>query len=249
MFLFSNHTVRKFLYNSFPYFSIKIDIIPNWIGLQVHGITSKEAHKSSTLDRSPRPRNPPRNLMQLSFGAYKSFPNMADVLCFKENLTFGKHIIATEDISVNEWIMIAKPFATIEHLIHTCSGCFECGKSSKFQIQCPHLTLHWWMVLQQSLQNRYVAPNEIQSKIRSQWLPNRSDRDRGYHCCINAVSDITTLLEFCRGLLYSNKRSEKWNEQLFISYLGDMEFETNAEHRENLKDSLNFDCQCKLCEQ
>lgn len=292
---------------------------------------------------------------------------MADVLCFKENLTFGKHIIATEDISVNECIMIATPFATIEHLIHTSPGCFECGKISKFQIHCPHCIDVWFC------SNPCKTSTSHQIKCDQKF--NRNDCQiirlavEVITVACNAVSDIATLLEFGRGLLYSNKRSEKCrppysqysqiltlkgspeyinglkarlvvkhilqlpkvrdllmdieekkriffnlayrhvnsyklnvfeehfecskdgafvktsifdtlsrfnhscdpnifnyiddddttycvairpiktNEQLFINYLGEIEFETNAERREYIKDNWNFDCKCKLCQQ
>lgn len=37
-------------------------------------------------------------------------------------------------------------------------------------------------------------------------------------------------------------------EQLFINYLGDMQFKSTLERKKFLKDGWNFDCQCPKCE-
>lgn len=141
----------------------------------------------------------------LSFESDKAFPCVANVLKLNENHKFGKHIIANCDIDVGKFVMITPAFASIEYVTCTNLGCFQCGKIENYKrIQCPHCINVWFCSKRCSLSEMH-----------------RKKCNKMYHytdcrtvrlvteiitMALKSVSDAKTLLEYCRGILFFNKK-------------------------------------------
>lgn len=156
-----------------------------------------------------------------------TFPSMSKILSRKENQTFGKHIVANADINVGKMVIAAHPFASIEYLSCTGPGCFVCGKASEFKIKCSHCIDIWFC------SNRCRANKLHQTKC-----------DRRFQSCdcqiirlttemitvaCNLIGDIMTLLEFCSGILFTNKNHMKCQPP--FSHYGEI---LNLKGQENL---------------
>lgn len=172
--------------------------------MQVHGIKSKlpptETKSLNLLSFS-------NILRQLSFEAHDSFPSMVKVLSLNENKRFGKHLIANSNIDVGDCIMAAPAFASIEYLVRTGLGCFECGEVTECKIQCSHCIDIWFC------SDRCRKSENHQQKCDP--LFESSDcrivrlTTQIITTAFNSVVDISSMLEFCRGLLLHNKKSNK----------------------------------------
>lgn len=168
--------------------------------MQVHGIMREIA--------APRDLPSfPSVLRQLSFEADDAFPYMAKVISKKENIRFGKHLIANNNIEVGDCIIAAPPFANIEYLVCTGLGCFQCGKITKRKIQCPNCIDVWFcsnrckkcIIHQQKCDPMFKSSDCRIVRLATQMIIT----------ACNGVGDTTSLLDFCRGLIFLNKKSNK----------------------------------------
>lgn len=62
----------------------------------------------------------------------------------KENQQFGVHMVAESHIRTWQVILKASPFACIEYLVSSSSGCFECGRIMKEKVKCPNCMDIWF---------------------------------------------------------------------------------------------------------
>lgn len=168
------------------------------IQFKVHGITSKWAKTFSGLKHRSVSSSSASSSLKNS-EADEVFPCMAKVLTMKENKIFGKHIVANSDIDVREIVVAAPAFATIDYLIHNNdSGCFQCGKKSKSKIQCPHC-IDVWFCNDRCKANR-IHRNKCDRTFKSSDCSIIRLMTQMITVACKSVDDITTLLEFCRGI-------------------------------------------------
>lgn len=64
----------------------------------------------------------------LSFGEHAKYGGVADCLELQQNSEWGRHIITTRDLNINETIMVEKPFSFVGH---------ECSDSIRYS-RCSH---------------------------------------------------------------------------------------------------------------
>lgn len=167
---------------------------------KVHGIENiPNSNFLSSLNNVP--------LIGLSYEPDTAFPSMAKVLSLKTNKTFGKHIVANQDIVAGDVVVAASPFAFIEYLACNGNGCFECGKVTQHKIYCQNC-IDVWFCSNQCKASRL-------HRVKCDPVFERNDcrivrlATKIITVAINAVNDINTLLQFCRALLLSNKKSMK----------------------------------------
>lgn len=131
------------------------------------------------------------------------FPNMAKILSMKVDSTFGTHIVAGSDINVGQCVIDTPAFASIEYLVRTGLGCFQCGKSSETPIRC-----------QNCIDVFFCSDRCKNSKShRSKCDPMFESKDcrlvrlttKIITVAINLVGDTMALFEFCRTILFSNR--------------------------------------------
>lgn len=138
-----------------------------------------------------------------------SLPTSLDVvapLSMEENDAFGKHIVAESSIEVGQEVLAAPAFASIEQLISIGSCCFHCGMSpnSNF-ITCPHCSNVQFCSEKCRL--------SIVHKSRCNALFNKTDdhvirlATQLILVALKSVDNIEAMLQFCRGILFSNKKS------------------------------------------
>lgn len=162
------------------------------------------ASNSSTLE-ADKVSLCPANLRESSFEASDIFPCMIRNLSMKENKEFGKHIISIGAIDIGQMVITSPSFASIEYLIcRSKQGCFTCGKVTTSEIQCVHC-----------MDVRFCSRRcEINRTHRTICNPMFERRDcttvrlttEIILAACNTVGDITALLEFCRGILFLNKK-------------------------------------------
>lgn len=151
--------------------------------------------------------NAENQLHQLSFDKDTMFPGIANIVQLKDSRKFGKHLITRENIDVGQILMAAAPYASIEYLIRTGTGCFQCGKPSEFKMQCPNCIDVWFCST---------------SCRRSQWHESKCNRSfvrddskiirlvtEIITVACKAIGDIDLFLEFCRRPLFSDKSLKK----------------------------------------
>lgn len=89
-----------------------------------HLKSNLEEYKQLSLQRkkSKDPTKPP----ELSYNANENFPCLADVIEIRCDDEFGRHLVATRDISVGQIIMIEEHFAEsrIDEMVPKCYTCF-----------------------------------------------------------------------------------------------------------------------------
>lgn len=141
-----------------------------------------------------------RPLQNLEFDTNKAYPGMADILSFKKNITYGRHIISDADIDVGRVILATQDFASIEYLSSIDSCCFNCGKAkNNFFVKCQFCINVWFCSKRCSL-------NEIHSL-----KCNRAFQCDDSHIVrlateiirvgLEKFSDNKRFIDFCHGLL------------------------------------------------
>lgn len=66
------------------------------------------------------------------------FPEMTKNLTITENATFGRHLIASNNIEEGETLMRCQPFASI-HMVSSEDKCFSCGNNDiNVNLDCEH---------------------------------------------------------------------------------------------------------------
>lgn len=97
-------------------------------------------------------------------------------------------------------------FSSIKHLIHICSGCFECGEISELKIQCPlpHTASTLGCAATVAKAVNRTELNAIENSIAVIYHIVRLASETIFAAC-DAFSDITALLDF---FLFNSKRSE-----------------------------------------
>lgn len=101
---------------------------------EVHGIANHKKLKNSGNEFGNK-------LETQAFQTNQSFPTIVDAFQVKNSITFGKQLVAKEDITVGNTVMVSTAFASVEYLL--CirdSSCFQCGKRAVAakEIRCPH---------------------------------------------------------------------------------------------------------------
>lgn len=166
----------------------------------VHGITTKDG----TL-KAPKDTN--LNSSQFPFEADTTFPCLSKVLSLKENEKFGVHVVANNHIDVGEIVVASPPFACIDYLVNTGVGCFNCGKISKVKIQCENCINVWFC------SNLCKATKSHRKRCDTNFKSNDCHITRlaieMIVVAFKAADNIEILLEFCRGVLFSNKEPRK----------------------------------------
>lgn len=179
-----------------------------YISISVRNRHLRKVHGITQTSNSKVPSSPDIvQLTELSYEPDVAFPCMVNILSLKANKAFGFHIAATQDIAAGDVVIATHPFAVIDYLECTGSGCFKCGNVPKSKIQCENCI------------NVFFCSNSCKSsRTHRTKCDKRFDRNdcriirlatQIITVVINVVSDIKTLLEFCRGLLYSKKKSKQ----------------------------------------
>lgn len=131
-------------------------------------------------------------------------------LSFSRNKAFGKHVVAESSIDVGQTVLATPPFASIEYLTSIGSGCFHCGKQRTPRtgnfIECSHC------ISVQFCSKRCSLTKLHKSKCNTVF--NRNDcsivrlSTELILVALNSVANIEIMLEFCRGILFSGKKSD-----------------------------------------
>lgn len=128
---------------------------------------------------------------------------MANVLEVKENLTFGKYVTAKCDIDVGRLVLASKPFASIQYLKCTGSGCFNCGVEKNTKIRCQHcIDVHFC--------SEACSLNEIH-RTQCNSLFSTADCEEVrlvteiIRVALSRVPEAKPFLEFCRDILRSKE--------------------------------------------
>lgn len=156
-------------------------------------------------------------LTLLDFVADESFPCMANILSMKEDEEFGKHIVADCAIDLGKVVLATLPFASIEYLTSTGAGCFICGKSLNCNfIECPHcVNVHFC--------SKRCSMSEIH-KSKCNHIFKKSDCHivrlafAMISVALDSVSNIETMLDFCRGILFFENKTKKCCRPPFSQY-------------------------------
>lgn len=146
-------------------------------------------------------------LVELSHEADETFPHMSNILAFKESKKFGRHIITTQNLVVEDIVMAASPFAIVEYLECTGEGCFECGKVTTTKIDCPSCINVWFC--SHLCQASRVHPTKCDRIFRRDDCRTVRLAKQIISIAINSISNIETLFEFCRAILLLNKAPGK----------------------------------------
>lgn len=158
----------------------------------------------ATAKYSQAAKSVPMSVEQAEFEAAKSFPCMADVLGLKENITFGKHIVAESHIGVGKTVMVSPAYASIEYLSSHPDTCFHCGKAD-IQIQCQYCIDVWFC-------SEKCALNKLHQKNCNKMFDRNDCKSvRLVTKIIDTASKsipVDTFLEFCGGILWKNKKTK-----------------------------------------
>lgn len=184
----------------------------------VHNVISKslklraKPNKTFATSKSLHLKSNPKNQKTLSFAPHESFPDMAKVIAFKENKIFGKHIVANHDIDVGKIVMVTGAFASINFILSDKSRCFECGKPENGNaFQCLHCIDILFCSERCSLSKMHRSKcNQI--FIRSDCKNIRLVTET-IKIALEAAEDPQALLEFSRGVLFADKKSENCRPQ------------------------------------
>lgn len=171
----------------------------------VHNITDSSKFKLKLEKDSTATSTVTTN--DLNFNGHKSFPYMANVLSFDKNEQFGKHITAKCDIDVGNVVMTTSAFASIEYLSSVGSSCFECGRAQYDNtIQCPHCINLWFCSAKCCLSRVH------HSKCKKIFDQNDCRIVRLVteliEIALGTAEDIQIFMDFSRGILFANKKSE-----------------------------------------
>lgn len=78
---------------------------------------------------------------KLSFEPNRMFPCLANVLEVKQNVKFGRHIVAKSDINVGKMIVVSEQFARVVDSFHSKQAyCLTCNKTDTNLIPCKQCT-------------------------------------------------------------------------------------------------------------
>lgn len=145
-------------------------------------------------------------LRESGYQAAKSFPCMVDALKLKENITFGKHIVATNDIDVGKTVLISPAYASIEYVSSRPDSCFQCGGFLSNRIQCQYCIDVYFCSTKCSLSrdHRMNCNKKFnQSDCKTVRLVTKI-----IDIASKSISDVNIFLEFCKGILLNNKKTK-----------------------------------------
>lgn len=142
-----------------------------------------------------------------NFESDESFPCMSNAVTQAENKKFGKHLIVSRDVNDGEVLIAASAFASIEYV--SCIGecCFKCGKTENCKlIQCTHCIDVWFcshICSLDKIHRRRCNTTYTQDDCKSLRLVIEI-----INVAFNSVADVKSLLDFCCGILFHNKKSK-----------------------------------------
>lgn len=163
----------------------------------MHGIHTTKSTETPAAQHIPK----------LSFENDNAFPSMAKILSLKETKKFGKHMVTTEDINTGKIVIASHAFATVDYLVCTSQGCFDCGKTMRLKIQCPHCIDVWFCsnICKKSRLHRAKCDTSFES---IDCRVTRLSIQMIITAC-NAFEDIGTMFDYCKGLLFLKKSAKK----------------------------------------
>lgn len=169
----------------------------------------KNVHDVNAKISTPRKYHtgPLTKTIRPSFEASDAFPSLAKVLSMKQNKKFGIHIVANENIDAGQTVLIAPPFACAEYLVNTGEGCFQCNKRSKTRIRCDHCIDVWFC------SHLCKAGQAHRKRCDRTFINDDGPKVRLVakiiSTVLNAFGDVSTLFDFCREVLCSDKKTQQ----------------------------------------
>lgn len=123
----------------------------------------------------------------------------------KENLVYGVHVIANDNIDKDEFVFAATPFAYIKYLKCKSDGCFECGRASQNKIHCNNCFGIWFCSKTCASSKAHNA--DCSKDFDQVDCPVTRLGVEMITTAIGAFKNINAFLQFCDAVLSSNKKT------------------------------------------
>lgn len=168
----------------------------------LHSSNGTNPTNSKVANRLNNMPPPPLLDNAIHFEAHEAFPGLTRALTLKTNKRFGTHIVGNDHIDDGKIVVATAPFASIEYLVCISGGCFACGKITESRIKCPNCIDVWFC-----RKRCYTSPTH-KTKCNAMFDSSDCQIVRLATEIISVMctfSEITTILEFCRGVLFWKK--------------------------------------------
>lgn len=163
----------------------------------------KNVHSAKSANAIPTANEQP-------FVGQKPFPQISNVLSFKENRKYGKYIVANTDIDVGKVVAMASPFVSVEYLSSMDQRCFECGKAKDINfIECGHCIDLWFC-------SKQCSQSEIH-RLKCNTNFSRNDchivrlATELIKVALHKAPDMNTFADFCSEILFFGKSAEHFS--------------------------------------